>query len=130
MIRLAVLVLLAAKPQPARVDTSGHQLATLQRVLEAHIDAVNACFKPSEETEGTVRVASRPSVTHVELVVHASGAVVTVTVKDAPRFDVPCLKTALLKLEFGPAPRNAVVDTVVSAGVVCDLKTCWWSWTE
>lgn len=137
---LALLVLSAPPAQPARVDTTGHALATLQRGLEDALAAVNACRKPApsppaprpegwHEGKKPPKVASTtPSSTRATLAVDQSGVVASVSLEGASPFVESCLKTALLKLEFGPAPRGAVRTTVVTAELRCNAETCWWSW--
>lgn len=138
---MAVVLLVLSAPPVARVDTSGHALATLQRGLEDALGAVNACRKPAAPAppprspgwhEGKnppkVVASSLPSRTRVSLAVGASGAVASVTLEDAEPFVAPCLERALIKLEFGPAPRDAVGTTLVTAELRCLDEACWWSW--
>lgn len=137
---LALLVLSA--PPVARVDTSGHALASLQRGLEDSLGAVNACREPAAPQppprgpgwqEGKkapkVVVSTAPSTTRVALAVDQSGIVASVTIEsnDGPLIEA-CLKRALLRLEFGLAPRDAVRTTLVTAELRCSPETCWWSW--
>lgn len=137
MTLLFLLVLTAEPSKTIQMDLSGPAPATVQQVLNAHLEPLQGCvLEPTPPRPNVVHgkpapVVFAPGTTHqtVKLAVTPVGSVAAVTLEGPGRLDEACVKRTLLRAEFGKHAGGGGRITVITLPVSCDQARCRYPWT-